>query len=356
MRIARLLLFPVSLIYAVVVVFRNFLFDIGALSSKSYDIAIISVGNLSVGGTGKSPHVEYLVKLLQKKLNIATLSRGYGRKTTGYREVELASTSLEVGDEPKMFKQKNHSLSVHVDGNRRRGIKNILQNYPEVNCVILDDAFQHRAVQPGLSILLTSYSRLYIQDMVLPTGNLREPAAGAKRADIIIVTNCPSIFSPVDARAIRKRLKGKPYQNIFFSYYEYLDLKPVYHNEHDEEVILNRKISAVLFTGIANAGNIEYHLKNKIKHLDSIRFPDHHHFQINDIQKVLRAYDRISDENKIIITTEKDAMRLHHPGIVEMLGDQPVYFLPIRVNFHGKDQDEFDTQVLDYVRRNQKIG
>ena len=205
MKLLRFFLFPLSLIYAAVVLTRNFFYDIGIFSGKSYSIALIGVGNLSMGGTGKSPHVEYLIDFLGKKIKVASLSRGYGRKTSGFIEVKESSTFIEVGDEPRAFKSKFKKGIIAVDANRRRGIDKLLDIYPEIKCIILDDSYQHRAVIPGMNILLTDYSKLYIDDFILPTGNLREPKIGSNRADIIIVSKCPTIFSPIDARGIRKK-------------------------------------------------------------------------------------------------------------------------------------------------------
>ncbi len=352
MKIVRFFLYPFALIYGGVMTIRNFLFDTGVLPSELHSLPIIAVGNLSMGGTGKSPHVEYLIRLLKRRAKIATLSRGYGRKTSGFIEVAPTHSFLEVGDEPKVFKKNYSYLNVFVDANRNRGIRKIQELYPETKCVILDDAFQHRSVKPGLSVLLTDYSKLYIKDMMLPTGGLREPQWGAQRADIIVVTKCPSIFSPVDARAIRKQLKTKPYQKVYFSYLSYGNVKPVYENEHPKNIKLSKNQNIALFTGIAKPSILEYHLKDEVNEIKHLRFGDHHNFMINDIQKILKEFDQLKGDKKIILTTEKDAVRLKSAGIKELLGDKPIYYIPVQVQFHGKDKEEFDEQIIEYVTRN----
>ena len=354
MRILKLFLYPFALLYGLGVIFRNVLFDIVILPEKKYPFPLISIGNIAAGGTGKSPHVEYLLRLIKDKYEVATLSRGYGRKTSGYLEVTKDSGFFEVGDEPRMFFAKFPKVTISVDANRRRGIQKIKELHTENKCIILDDAFQHRFVSPGLNILLTEYSRLYINDLLLPTGYLREPQMGAKRADYIIVTKCPPIFSPVDARAIRTKLKIKDYQTVFFSYFKYGKLKPVYLEKKQMIPEVNQNLNVVLLTGIARAKNMFFTIKEKVNKIEHLDFPDHHVFTMTDINKVIKAYTDVKEENKIILTTEKDAMRLHVPGIEEILKELPIYYIPVEVDFHGKDKAHFDENILTYVKRNTK--
>lgn len=351
MKAFRLILFPFSILYGIGLFFRNLLFDIGILPSKAFPIAVINVGNLAAGGTGKSPHTEYLMRLLGKSFKLSTLSRGYGRKTSGFLEVKKESTFFEVGDEPRMFKNNFKDIPVFVDTNRVRGIEKIRSLDKEVECVLLDDAYQHRYVTPGLNILLTEYSRLYTHDYLLPVGYLRESKSGAKRADIIIVTKCPTIFSPVDARAIRKGLKTKPYQKVYFSYFKYGQLKPLY-KKNDASPILNKKLNLVLATGIAKPASLLFSLKDRVNNIEHLKFPDHHIFTITDVNKIAQAYKDMAGENKIILTTEKDAMRFYVSGIEEVLGELPIFYLPVEVEFHGKDKEEFDENIITYVKRN----
>tara|TARA_B100000508_G_scaffold140676_1_gene142791 strand:- start:13979 stop:15010 length:1032 start_codon:yes stop_codon:yes gene_type:complete len=337
--------------YGMVVLIRNFLFDMGILPVKSFPYPVINVGNLAAGGTGKSPHVEYLVKLIQSKFEVATLSRGYGRKTSGFVEVNENSTFFDVGDEPRMFYSKYPNVKVAVDANRKRGIERLKELYPKIKCIILDDAFQHRSVSAGLNILLTEYSRLYINDLLLPSGYLREPQLGAKRADFIIVTKCPSIFSPVDARAIRTKLNLKEYQTVYFSYFKYRNLVHVYDKQKEDVPEMNQKLNVILLTGIARAKNMYFAIKDKVKSIEHLNFPDHHVFTMSDINRVTKAYRDLKADNKIILTTEKDAMRLLVPGIEEELGGLPIYYVPVEVEFHGNDKKEFDENILTYVKR-----
>ena len=352
MRILKLFLYPFALLYGAGVLIRNIFYDVGILPSKKFSFPIISVGNIAAGGTGKSPHVEYLIRLIENKYEVATLSRGYGRKTSGFLEVTNNSTFFDVGDEPLMFYKKYPAAAITVDGNRMRGINKIKELHPDNKCIILDDAFQHRSVVAGLNILLTEYSKLYINDLLLPTGYLREPEFGARRADFIVVTKCPSIFSPVDARAIRTKLKIKDYQAVFFSYYKYGELKPVYANQNAPLPKLNSKLSVVLVTGIARAKNMYFVINEKVNNVNHLDFPDHHIFTLSDINKVVKTFTELKEENKIILTTEKDAMRLHVPGIEEILKEFPIYYVPVKVEFHGKDKENFDENILTYVKRN----
>ena len=352
MRVLRFILLPVSLLYAAGTLIRNFLYDVGIFSSRSYPFPLINVGNLAAGGTGKSPHVEYLLRILSTEYHFTTLSRGYGRKNSGFEEVQTTSTFVECGDEPVMIKSNFPKVHIFVDGNRRRGIREIQKKYPETQGIILDDAFQHRSVTPGLNILLTDYSRLYIQDFVLPTGYLREPKRGASRADIVVVTKCPDIFSPVDARAIRKRLRVKPYQSVYFSYIKYSELEPVYSTTPPFQGKLNNQLSVLLFTGIAKPGNLYYKIKNSVKEVQHLRFSDHHAFGISDINRITSGFESLKGDRKIILTTEKDSIRMQLPGIREILESYPIYYLPIEVAFHGKDQQDFKERIINYVERN----
>ena len=226
-----------------------------------------------------------------------------------------------------------------------------MKKFPELGGVILDDAFQHRYVMPGVSILLTSYDKLYINDYVLPTGSLREFKSGAKRADIIIVTKAPRLLSPIDRRLISQKLKPKPYQQVFFSYIKYKAIAPVF-NDELEKVKLNSKLQVLLVTGIAKSDGLFYHLKDKVKKVTHLKFKDHHNFEMNDITKIKNAFHEISGEDKIILTTEKDAMRLNYPMIKEELGDLPLFYIPIRIEMHERDKQIFCERIIDFIRRN----
>ncbi|MDP2686634.1 MAG: tetraacyldisaccharide 4'-kinase [Aequorivita sp.] len=311
MNLLRKLLFPFSLLYGGITAFRNFLYNKGWLKSKSYNLPIICVGNLSTGGTGKSPMIEFLVSFLKKEHKIAVLSRGYKRKTTGYMEVLNNSSVEEVGDEPLQFKQKFPEITVAVCEDRQTGIEK-LQNNADV--ILLDDAFQHRKVKASLNILLTSFDKLYSNDCMLPTGNLREPKFGAKRADVIVVTKCPENLENSKMEAITKKLKPKNNQEIYFSKIAYnseikngADHKPL-------EYITDKEF--LLVAGIANPKPLIDFLKNKGLKFESKLFPDHHNFTTSEIEELKK--------HSLILTTEKDFMRLQ-----PIVNDTDIYYLSI---------------------------
>ncbi len=326
-------------------------------STEIKDVSLIGVGNLTVGGTGKTPHVEYLVKLLHPKYKLGTLSRGYGRKTIGFHLATATATTAEIGDEPKQFRNRfAPEIPVAVDGQRVHGVRKLMEKFPSLDVIILDDVFQHRRIKPGLQIMLTDYGRLFYQDNLLPTGYLREPKSGMKRADIIVVSKTPQFFSPLERKRIMKEIKPQPYQKIYFSTIVYGDFLP-FGNKPEltlikKEDCLGKNFSVVLLTGIANSHSLEYYLKDKVKELVPFRFRDHHEFSPNDLLKLQEIFKQVKGENKIVITTEKDAMRLQKPGLAEYLGDLPVYYVPIEVAFHDQDAVDFNQQINDYVRAN----
>ena len=359
MKFLRILAYPLALLYGLIALLRNKLYDLGIFPAREHNgVALIGVGNMNVGGTGKTPHVEYIARLLMSKYRIATLSRGYGRKTSGFLLAEPGSTTFEVGDEPKQFRHRfPEEVPVAVDGKRNRGIKKLRQAFPDLQVIVLDDVFQHRSVKPGLNILLTDYSQLFYTDQMLPTGNLREPKSGARRADIIVVTKTPAIFSPLERKRIIKDIRPQPYQHVYFSYIRYGNFVPFGNKPGrrliSKEFYFERKYSIVLLTGIANSHSLEYYLKDKVKQLIPFRFKDHHEFSERDIKRLREIFDGISSENKLILTTEKDAMRLEKPGLKELLEGLPLFYIPIEIAFHDKEEEAFDQQILDYVRSNQ---
>ena len=371
MKLVKILLFPVSLLYGMLVFWYHKLYDFGILPSRKFDVPVISVGNLTVGGTGKTPHVEYLIRLLHSH-TIATLSRGYGRATSGFILANEASTAIEIGDEPRQFRHKFSQIQVAVDENRVRGIKKLLAQFSNLNVILLDDAFQHRAVKAGLSILLMDYRMLSSASwrMLLPTGVLREWKSGSKRADIIVVTNTPSMLSPLERRLTQKEIKIKPHQKLFFSYIEYGDFIPAFPLKEDKSLADNpgksrmlgmnknfyfeRDYSILLVTGIANPSPLEEHLKENVEELIHLKFSDHCEYSMADIVKVQKIFDNIVNPNKIIVTTEKDAMRLAIPGLTKTLKKLAVFYIPIEVAFHNGDELEFNKQIIDYVKQNQR--
>ncbi|MFH1004520.1 MAG: tetraacyldisaccharide 4'-kinase [Bacteroidota bacterium] len=344
----RLLLFPVAIIFGIVVFFRNRLYDIGILSSLQFKIPIISIGNLSMGGTGKTPMTEYLIRLLKEKYSLAILSRGYRRRTKGFLPVKNNSTSFHVGDEPVQFKKKFSDVVVAVDENRKHGIKKILSLFPETKLILLDDAFQHRRVKPGLSILLTDYNKIYYEDFIFPVGTLREWSSGKSRADIIIVTKSPENISSTEKIYIIKKINLEPHQHVFFSYIKYGKLYPLSNISTFRHLDILKDFQIILLTGISNSKPLEDFLCDKVSKIISLSYPDHHEYSLTEINKLDEIFNSIADKKKLIITTEKDAMRLNKPELMEALQKLPVYYLPIEIFFLGNEKEEFEKIIYNY--------
>ncbi len=348
----RLFLLPFALIYGFLVWFRNFLFDLGLLPSKQYPIPIISVGNLRTGGTGKTPHVEYLIDLLKEEYNIAMLSRGYKRKTRGFAVARPDTTFKEMGDEPMQVYKKFPDIVVAVHERRNKGIREIMRIYPDVNLIILDDAFQHRYVKPGLNLLLTGYYMPFFKDYLLPVGSLREAKRRSKRADALIVTKTPSTFSPLDRRFFIQKLAPYKLDPVFFSTVRYKSLLPLTTDTGNGPPA---KIKSIfLLTGIANPTALEEYLKTKCTDLVVYKYRDHHHFKPGNLKKIRNHFEKTISYSKIIVTTEKDAMRLQDTDLLLHLKGLPVYYLPIEVVFHDLDRAKFDKMVFRYLCRYKK--
>ncbi|HNQ61611.1 MAG TPA: tetraacyldisaccharide 4'-kinase [Bacteroidia bacterium] len=351
----RLLLLPFSFIYGLVVAVRNFLFDKGILKSTSFRIPIISVGNLSTGGTGKTPHVEYLIRLLRSDYRIATLSRGYGRKTSGFMLVSTPASTSIIGDEPMQYHTKYKDILVSVGEDRVEAIENLLGIPTPPEIILMDDAFQHRKLKPGKSILLIEYESIFKQDFLLPAGNLREWVSGMKRADIIIISKSPSILVPIERKRVIEEIKPLAHQEVFFSYYRYGDFLKV--NGDDNAMLmsakyyLEKRFTILMVTGIANPSGIMEYLRRHTDKLETLIFPDHHEFSVRDIRKIQETFDNIANASKIIVTTEKDAMRLRNPEIARMIEHLPIFYIPIEVVIH-QEEEKFNTLITDYVRQN----
>ena len=353
MNLLRLILYPISLLYGLITMIRNKFFDKNILKSNSFKVPVISVGNLTMGGTGKSPHVEYLIRLLGNDYNVTTLSRGYKRKTKGFILADENTSAGEIGDEPFQFKSKFENIQVAVDEKRVHGIEKILELKPDTDVVLLDDAFQHRYVKPGLSILLTDFHNLYNQDYIVPSGSLREFASGANRADIIVVTKCAKVLSPLTRTRINAELKPQPHQKLYFSYIEHGDFTAIPGLKFIPEI--KKKYSTILLVaGIANSYPLEFYLKNRCIDLEILKFPDHHQYTKKDITRIVETYDSILSQKKVIVTTEKDAMRLMNPEFVKMLKHFPVCYVPIEMKFHKEDKIKFDNQIISYVKENSR--
>lgn len=327
------------------------MFDTGILRSTEFDFPVISVGNITVGGTGKTPHVEYLLKLLKGTWKTAMLSRGYKRKTSGFVVADENSDSTKIGDEPYQIYCKNKDIVIAVDEDRVAGIKKIKKNNPDIELIVLDDAFQHRKVKPGYSILLTDYYNLYYNDTHLPGGNLRENKCGRKRADIIIVTKCPENISPIDLRVIEKEINVLPYQSLFFSSYKYGDLTPVFENETNSNP-RTQPTTILAVTGIANPQPMIEFLSGSLEKVEKMTFPDHYSFQKKDLKNIAARFEKIDDPEKIIVVTEKDAARLI--SIKDFPEDlkKYIYKLPIQVNILNGQENEFKSKILSYVAEN----
>ncbi|WP_160131139.1 tetraacyldisaccharide 4'-kinase [Kordia antarctica] len=336
MRRLRLLLFPFSIVYGGIVFLRNWLFTKGWLKSKSYDFPVICVGNLSVGGTGKSPMIEYLIRLTKDEYKVATLSRGYKRKTTGFLVANAETTASDIGDEPLQFYSKfKDEIIVSVEAERTAGIE-ALRNLPIApDIILLDDAFQHRKVTAGFNILLTPYHDLYVNDFMLPAGNLREPISGAKRADLIVVTKCPTNVSENEMLQITQKLRPKTDQKVFFTTIAYAEM---IQNETEKISLASLKQQEfVLITGIANPKPLLKHLNDEQLQYVHLKFPDHYNFSESDIKTIKQKAG-----NKRILTTEKDFMRLQ--GMLDSL-----YYLPIEVSFLAEEMD-FKEKIKVFIK------
>ena len=347
-------LLPLSWIYGSIVRFRNWLFDIGLKKSRAFSIPVISVGNITVGGSGKTPHVEYLIRLLHDKVKTAVLSRGYKRKSHGYVLADENTEMTEIGDEPFQMHQKFKDIYVAVDAKRVRGIDH-LQNDGEtkdVDVVLLDDAFQHRYVKPGINILLVDYHRLIIYDKMMPAGRLREPLSGKNRADIVIITKCPKDLKPMEYRVLTKAMNLFPFQELYFTTIDYDNLKGIYNGKSlSLKEIANKKI--VLLTGIASPKQIVTDLSPLCNSIIPITFGDHHAFTDKDIEYINQCYQEV-DGDKVIVTTEKDATRLTEiEGLSEEIKSN-IYVLPIHVTFMLGQGEKFNHKILSYVRKNSR--
>lgn len=352
MTLKKIFFFPFAVIYGIITSFRNLLYDWKILKSKSFDVHTICVGNLAVGGTGKTPHVEYLINLLQNDFKIAILSRGYKRKTSGFIRSDETSTAFDIGDEPLLYKIKNHQLDVCVDADRVNGVKKMLGFDEPPKIIILDDAFQHRALNCGLKIVISEYTNLYTNDCMMPSGYLRESKKGINRADVIIISKTPDKTTAVEIRTLIRDLKPLAHQQLFFTWLKYGELKG-FQNPKETIDTLNDlfRYRIILFTGIGNPTPMLTYLKEYSSDVKHIQFPDHHSFKIQDIADIRAALDEIEGGNKIVVTTEKDAMRLMGNDLQDIANTLPLYILPIEVDFKDKAQ-EFNETIINYVRTN----
>jgi len=343
----KILLAPFSLLYGAGVGLRNQFYRWEFLKSVSFDLPVISVGNLSVGGAGKTPHIEYLIRLLNTYLEVATLSRGYKRKTKGYLVVQPNMNAEQVGDEPLQFKRKYRDVTVTVSESRVFGIPSIVADYPATQVVLLDDAFQHRAVQPGMNIMLTEHDHPFYKDYLLPSGRLREWRSAYQRADVVIVSKCPREEEAVDREALLKGIEPLPAQKVFFSYYDYGT--PYFFLDSRYRAELKPDLDVILICAIARTEYLTSYLDAKVRSVSVMEFEDHHFFTKYDIAQLKENYERLESKQKLILTTEKDAMRLelHQAYIRE--NQMPIFSIPVAVKFHFEEGEHFNDHVKQYL-------
>lgn len=344
-----LILSPITLIYGSVVRGRNWLYDQGHYKSIQFNLPVINVGNLSYGGTGKTPHIEYLIRLITPHYHVATLSRGYMRKTKGYFAATSETTPEQVGDEPQLIKWKYPQVGVSVGEDRVMAVPQVLADWPETQVLLLDDAFQHRSIDPGLNILLTDYNNLYTRDELIPAGSLREPIEGAQRAQFIVVTKCPPNLTAQQREAVKQELKPLPHQKLFFSYLQYA---PAYYLMNPEQKLAQGpEIEVLLLTGIANPQPLMEYLAPRFKRVHALEYADHHAYTAADAEAIVTGFGNLESTQKAIITTEKDAVRLHTYREWFIERKIPIFVQPMQVEFFPDDKARFDTEILNYLSR-----
>ena len=341
----RILLFPLSLVYGLIIMVRNFLFDKNIFKSSAFNFPLISVGNLSAGGTGKSPMVEYLISLLKDEFKVATISRGYKRKTKGYVLASENTTALEIGDEPMQFHIKFPEMPVAVGEERIVAIPQLLHDRPGTEAIILDDAFQHRTIRPGFNILLTAYNDLFTDDFFLPTGDLRDSKSSSRRAQIIVVTKCPGYLPEEEKESITEEINPNKNQQVFFTTIEY---STPYHitNHHQKNISPGDEV--LLVCGIANPKPLQNFLQINTSSYTMLTYSDHHIFTIDDIKEINKKFDYIPSSNKYILTTEKDAVRFLK--FSEQLDTMPLYIIPIKHSFLFNEAKKFDETVIGFIK------
>lgn len=342
----RIILFPLSLIYLAVIFLRNWLFDRKIFSSSSFALPVICIGNIAAGGTGKSPMVEFLLRDLSARFRIATLSRGYKRKTRGYVLANEHTSALDIGDEPMQFHLKFPGVAVAVGEDRVAALPQLLHDHPETQAVLLDDAFQHRSITAGYNILLTDYNNLYSRDWYLPTGDLRDEKSRADAADIIVVTKCPEALSVQEAKEIEQELEIKSGQQLFFSRIRYGKL---YHICQQTDYQLTDDVEVLLVTGIANPKPLKQLLNDRCRSYDLLEYGDHHIFSIDDLQEIKKRFGQLNGPYKIILTTEKDAVRLikFRAELISL----PVFVVPIEMAFLFDDTKRFTGIIGKFIQQ-----
>lgn len=345
--LGKILMAPFALLYGLSIGIRNTLYDSELVKSTQFSLPIISVGNLSIGGAGKTPHIEYLIRLLSPYINVSTLSRGYKRKTKGFRFIRPADTVLDAGDEPLMYARKHKGVVVAVGESRAIAIPQMVAKYPNLQTVLLDDAFQHRSIKPALNILLTTWDEPFTRDYLMPSGRLREWRSAYSRADIIIVSKCPKEITFDEKSKMIQEINPQGHQKIFFSYYQY---GYPYNFYNPRQLIkLDKELDVILISAIANTNYLLSYLEDEVEDIHHMNYEDHHLFSDLDIEYIDTVYKNRHSSRKIILTTEKDAMRLdlHRKKLKDL--NIPVFVLPTQVQFHDNEEETFDNDIKDFL-------
>lgn len=348
-------LYPASWIYGAGVWLRNKLFDWGIYKERSFPLPVICIGNITVGGTGKTPHTEYLIRLLHKHFQVAVLSRGYKRKSRGFVLAQPDTPVKMIGDEPFQMKQKYPTIHMAVDSNRCHGIEELCKENiaAGTEVVLLDDAFQHRYVKAGLNILLVDYNRLICEDTLLPAGRLREPETAKYRAQIVIVTKCPKDMNPMDFRVLNKQMELYAFQQLYFTTLNYGKLHPLFNGGKDYPLTnINGNVHILLVTGIASPKRLENDLSHYNKNIHPLTFSDHHDFSAKDMHRIKQSFEKLPEGKRMIITTEKDAVRMQSNPYLDESIKPYIYVLPIEVTFLQNQEETFNQNIIDYVRKN----
>lgn len=346
LRSFRLFLFPLAIVYGRILSLRNWLYNRKIIGTVTFNLPIICVGNLTVGGTGKSPMVDFLVGFLKNNYPLATLSRGYKRRTSGYILATEQTTAIEIGDEPMQFHLSHPDIAVSVGEKRIEAIPQLLFDRPETKLVILDDAFQHREIVPGFNIILTDYANLYTRDFYLPTGDLRDEKISANRADIIVVTKCPASLTQQQRYEIMQELKPLPHQSVFFTTIQY---ETPYHIITKEKTPLSKQHEVLLVCGIANPQPLTDYIHEATKTYDALFYGDHHIYTLENLMEIEERLQYIHDDHKMIVTTEKDAVRLIK--FKDKVAKLPFYVLPIAVQFLFDQEEVFKALVSNYPKQ-----
>jgi len=355
----KLILVPFSWLYGLVVWIRNSFYDQGLLKSTGFSMPVISVGNITVGGTGKTPHTEYLVKLLKQEFRVATLSRGYRRKTRDFRIATPGSKVQDIGDEPIQIKNKHPNITVAVDRERVNGITELMKLTPALDVILLDDAYQHRSLRPGYSILLIDYNRPIDQDRLLPAGMLREPASNRQRANIILVTKTPEDTKPIEMREYVNRLGVEIGQHMFFTTMRYGELNPLFPEKtnalRDIKWYKAKDTGILLVSGIAHPQGLRTFAESISKNVTELKYPDHHQYGLKDIGRIMQLAMELAEAHGevLILTTEKDAVKLRELDFPEKVSAY-IHSIPIEVQFLNSDKENFDKQIINYVTSNKR--